>query len=135
MVCSGILGCQPSELHFCWFLFVFVIVSCNWLVVVYCPFVERVITALALLSDFRKMKIKRGRASKKCRKKAGRSSTFDSEVWRPRIEDHTISLVNYFDSVAIQNIWSRVCFNQRINTMNKGRVTFKYRAVVLDVLQ
>ena len=34
-------------------------------------FVESVITALGLLSDFRKMKTKRGRASEKCRKKAG----------------------------------------------------------------
>ena len=36
------------------------------------------------------MKTKRGPASEKCRKKAGRSSTFDSEVWRPRIEEHNI---------------------------------------------
>jgi hypothetical protein len=37
------------------------------------------------------MKTKRERASEKCRKKAGRSSAFDSEVWRPRIEEHTIT--------------------------------------------
>ncbi|CAL8284725.1 unnamed protein product [Boreogadus saida] len=44
------------------------------------------------------MKTKRGRASEKCRKKAGRSSTFDSEVLRPRIEEHTISIFLYFPS-------------------------------------
>ena len=54
-------------------------------------FAENVITALSLLSDFRKMKTKRGRAFEKCRKKAGRSSTFDSEVWHPRNEEHTIA--------------------------------------------
>ena len=39
-------------------------------------FVESVITALGLLSDFRKMKTKRGRASEKCHKKAGRFPDF-----------------------------------------------------------
>ena len=53
-------------------------------------FVESVINALGLLSDFRKMKIKRGCAFEKCRKKDGRSLTFDSEVWHSRIQEHTI---------------------------------------------
>ena len=46
-------------------------------------FVESVITALGLVS-------KRGRAFEKCCKKARRSLTFDSEVWRSRIQEHTI---------------------------------------------
>ena len=46
--------------------------------------------ASSLLSDYRKMKTKRGRASEKCCKKAGRSSPLDSEVWRPRIKEHTM---------------------------------------------
>ena len=56
--------------------------------------VQSVISALGLLSEFGNMKTKRGRASEKCRKKAGRSSTFDSEVWRSRIQEHTISLIS-----------------------------------------
>jgi transposase len=39
-------------------------------------FVESVTTALGLLSEFREMKTKRGRASEKCRKKAGRYPNF-----------------------------------------------------------
>ena len=55
-------------------------------------FVESVTTVLLINSDFRKMKTKRGRAFEKCRKKAGRSLTFDAEVWRSRIQEHTITL-------------------------------------------
>ena len=46
------------------------------------------------------MKTKGGRASEKCRKKAGRSSTFDSEVWRPGIEEHSIR--NYVGCMFVQ---------------------------------
>ena len=38
---------------------------------------------------FPKDEDKRGHASEKCRKKAGGSANFDSEVWRPRIEEQT----------------------------------------------
>jgi hypothetical protein len=38
-------------------------------------FVESVITDLGLLSEFREMKTKRGRASKKCHKKAARKDS------------------------------------------------------------
>ena len=54
-------------------------------------FVESVITALCLLSEFREMKTIKGGASAKCCKKAGRFPTSDSEGWRPRIQEHTIS--------------------------------------------
>ena len=41
---------------------------------------------------FPKDEDKKGRASEKCRKKAGGSANFDSDVWRPRIEEQTISI-------------------------------------------
>ena len=53
-------------------------------------FVEGINTALGLLSEFRELRTKRGRASEKYRKKAGRFSDFRLGTRRPRIQEHTI---------------------------------------------
>ena len=54
-------------------------------------FVESVITALGLLSEFREMKTNWGRASEKCSKKVGRFP--DLEGWHPRNQEHTIIIL------------------------------------------